>query len=172
MSYRRYGDLGEKKQPTPQHFEVVEIQNFEHKQDLIRKYPVLCIDVFANWCNPCKQIAPEYAVMAKNYAPMGCMLVKEDLQKGLSKEFNIQAVPAFLIFQRGAIVQQVTGANLNEVKSALDKVLENNQQQAQSVTAPVEYYSQNSSQQHYSQQRPRHQQGGGAFNMGNRHRYG
>lgn len=194
MSYRKYGDLGEKKQPNAsQHYQVTEIQNLEHKQDLIRKVPILCVDVHANWCNPCKQIAPEYAVMAQQYASTGkCMLVKEDLQLGLSKDMGITAVPTFFIFHNGILVEQLTGANLADVRSALDKILDspapnvntatpsNSNPNVTYSTRPQQHYDtqQQSLYQQYGYGPPRQRQNFGpsynerktGFNMNNKHR--
>lgn len=175
MSYRKYGDLGEQKKTSQsQHYEVTEIQSIEHKQDLIRKAPVLCIDVYANWCNPCKQIAPNYAILAQKYSKEGkCMLVKENLQLGISKDFGITAVPTFLIFHYGAFVEQVTGGDLSELEKTLNKVLD----MSNSQNTPNNSHNFN---QNYSKQPTNHSNSSSnyqyknnqaGFNIGNRHRY-
>lgn len=186
MSYRRYSDLGEKKrvESLQPNYQVPEIQSFEHKQDLIRRHPFLCVDVYANWCQPCKQTAPEYGVMAKQYAGK-IHLVKEDLQLGLSKDYGITAVPTFLIFHRGALVEQVLGADMAELRTKLDAVLESTPRPNNMGMSQIPSNPQNPNQLVYDPTRgrppphngPSHARHGppGApgrgFNVDNRHRY-
>jgi len=156
--YRKYNQLGEQKN-APTSYKVTEVQNHEHKLDIIRKHEVVCVDVHANWCQPCKQIAPDYAVMAKKYsAPGKCLLVKEDLELKLSKDFDIQAVPTFLIFHRGGLHTKIAGADLAEVDKTLQELLSG---QAEQPFPPVAsgYPPQQNQQQGYPPQGYDHRQG-------------
>ena len=124
MSYRKFNQLGPQ-DVIPQSYQVMEIQNFEHKQDLLRKNAILCIDVHANWCQPCKQLSPAYATMAKQYGSPGrCLLVKEDVEHGLSKDFQVTAVPTFLIFYRGSLYKRFTGGDLKPIEETLKELME------------------------------------------------
>ena len=124
MSYRKYNELGPNENTPKPSYQVMEIQNIEHKQDLLRKHAIVCIDVHANWCQPCKQLSPAYAVMAKEFsAPGKCILVKEDVEQGLSQDFEITAVPTFLIFYRGGFYKRITGADLGPVEVALRQLM-------------------------------------------------
>ena len=163
MSYKKYNQLGEKKEELKS-YHIVEIQSLEHKQDLIRKHPILCIDVYAHWCRPCKQIEPTYAVLAKELSGK-CMLVKENFENGFSKNFDITAVPTFLIFQNGIFQEKLQGADLNTVRSTLSKMLEGNNNN--SLGMNVVDNSQYNNMSHHSSSSNYKQTG---FNVGNRHR--
>ena len=154
--YRKYNQLGDDKQEdVPVSYRVIEIQNHEHKQDLIRKNAILCIDVHANWCQPCKQIEPAYAVLSKQMSiPGKCMLVKENIDSGLSKDFEITAVPIFLIFYRGALYKRISGADLSPVENTLQELLnEFSNKYVEQPHPPIDSgFSNNNQSRNYHQQ--------------------
>lgn len=122
--YKKYNQLGDEGQENaPVSYSVMEIQSSEHKHDLLRKNAIVCIDVYANWCQPCKQMEPSYAVLAKKLSMPGkCMIVKENLEAGLSREFDVQAVPLFLIFFRGRLHKRISGADLQAIEETLHEL--------------------------------------------------
>ena len=72
--------------------------------------PVL-VDFWADWCQPCKMIAPSVAQVADEYD--GRIKVgKLDVAANgdLSLSYNIRGIPALLIFHNGKPVDQIVGA--------------------------------------------------------------
>ena len=119
-SYRKISDFGNVKDPV-QHYKVLEIQNAQHKHDIIRNNTIVCVNVHANWCKPCKLIAPQYASLAKNYAG-SCSLVEENLELKLSQ--NIETVPTFLFHFRGQFYNAISGADLEKVEKILQELIQ------------------------------------------------
>ena len=72
--------------------------------------PVL-VDFWADWCQPCKMIAPSVAQVADEYdgrIKVGKLDV--DANGDLSLSYNIRGIPALLIFHNGKPVDQIVGA--------------------------------------------------------------
>jgi len=138
--YRTYNEIGNSK-PSNNVYPVMSVQNREHRMDIIKKNLIVCIKIGAEWCKPCKQIAPDYAVMANEYAKKGaCICVEEDLGNGIRDEFPIDAVPTFLIFCRGQLVSSIQGTKLDDLREKIDEILEKINQQPQNIQeAPVGY---------------------------------
>lgn len=86
---------------------VPEITSKEEKLKFIQGYPVCVIYVYGSFCGPCKAMAPKYAQLAAEMRSRGIMLVKEEVQQGLSP--HVTAVPYFEIYVNG----QRTGDAIN-----------------------------------------------------------
>lgn len=123
MSYKSYGQLGNKPQKNVDHFSVPELANAQHKGQIISQNRIVVIDIHANWCGPCRKIAPDYSVLAAKYNKPGeCILVKENLDKKLTH--GITGVPTFHFIVQGHKVGEVVGANLTEVEAKLVQILQ------------------------------------------------
>jgi thioredoxin 1 len=82
--------------------------NFEAEVTQSQK-PVL-VDFWAEWCGPCKMIAPVLDEIAKEKGD-SVKVGKIDIDKNqsLSFKYNVRAIPTLLFFKNGQVVDQVTG---------------------------------------------------------------
>lgn len=80
------------------------------EQVLMSELPVL-IEFTADWCQPCKQIAPDVASFAEEMEGK-VKVVKIDIDKSpaLAREMRVQSVPTFMLFAQQRIVDGVVGA--------------------------------------------------------------
>jgi len=130
--YASYGDLGNKEQPNRDVMNVLELANIDHKRQLIQNNRVVVVDIYADWCGPCKQTAPDYATIATEYTRPGeCAIVKYNYDKlDPSEKSRIHGIPVFQFFVEGKQVDEVVGADIDAVKVKLRDILQstNNRQ--------------------------------------------
>ncbi|HKL78868.1 MAG TPA: thioredoxin [Mobilitalea sp.] len=83
--------------------------------------PVL-VDFYADWCGPCKMIAPIVAELATEYngvIKIGKLNVDEN--PNTAQQYRVMSIPTMIIFKNGAAVDTVVGATS---KKALQDKLE------------------------------------------------
>ncbi len=113
---------------------VLSIESEDHRKKILNEHKIVCIDLYANWCGPCKNIAPTFNQLAKEYnVPGKCLLVKENVDLELTNECQVISIPTFLFFKNGQILTdqnnspvKVEGGYIEEIKNILDRLLEHN----------------------------------------------
>ena len=71
--------------------------------------PVL-VDFHAEWCGPCKMMAPELKRFAENHKEVRVLKVDIDKNRATAEQFNIQGVPTLILFKKGKVLWRQSGA--------------------------------------------------------------
>lgn len=121
--YKNYSDIGAQQDGQYDQYSVKEIEDENDKNKLLLENRVLCVDVYADWCQPCKYIAPDYAFLATKYTGKGIALVKEKIDKKLS---DVDVIPTFDFYVDGKLLieHRLVGGDISAVEKKIKELIE------------------------------------------------
>ena len=89
---------------------AMELRNDNFKKEVLEsKIPGL-VDFWADWCGPCKMVAPIIEEIAKELKDAKVGKVNVDEQSELAAEYRIMSIPTLMVFKDGAVVKKAVGA--------------------------------------------------------------
>ncbi len=78
--------------------------------DVLKSTQPVLIDFWAEWCGPCRMIAPFVEQIANEYeGKLKVLKLDVDSNQGIAMEYGIQGIPTLLLFKGGREVERIVG---------------------------------------------------------------
>jgi len=92
---------------------------------VLKAEKLVLVDFWAEWCGPCKRLAPTVDALAADYdGRMTIGKLNVDENPDTTVKFNVRGIPALLLFKGGEVVDQVVGlVPKDDIKKVIDKHL-------------------------------------------------
>ncbi|MBI1744854.1 thioredoxin [Candidatus Acetothermia bacterium] len=89
---------------------AIQIENNTFEKEVLHSALPTLVDFYADWCGPCKAIAPVIDEIATELAgQLKVAKVNVDESEALSLQYGVQGIPTLILFQNGQEVQRITG---------------------------------------------------------------
>src|SRR5438552_11311670 len=106
------------------HPSIVSLTQENFSNDVLQSPTPVLVDFWAEWCGPCKMIAPILDELAEEYSGrIKVGKVNIDDYQSLAAEYGVRAIPTLLVFKQGQVAEQIVGARgKRDLKASLDRV--------------------------------------------------
>lgn len=100
---------------------VVNLTEQSFEQEVLKSHIPVLVDFWAQWCGPCRAVAPIIDQLADDYeGKVKVCKVNVDEEGGLAQRFRIISIPTILIFKGGQLVKSAVGGR---PKAEFDELL-------------------------------------------------
>jgi thioredoxin 2 len=90
---------------------TVKVTDDSFEQDVLKSSTPVLVDFWAEWCGPCKMMAPVFERAADEFEPeLRFLKVDTEAEAELSARYNIRSIPTLMLFHKGKVVAQRAGA--------------------------------------------------------------
>ncbi len=87
---------------------VVNESSFE--AEVLKSNETVLVDFYADWCGPCKMVAPILEEIAQENADIKVCKVDVDASQSLAQQFGVASIPTLIVFKNGEVTVKNVGA--------------------------------------------------------------
>ena len=97
---------------------VKKISSAEFQNEVLNGEGVALVDLFADWCMPCQQIAPIVEEISNEKTDVVFLKINVDETPDVAIKYGVSSIPTLLLFKDGELVNKLVGAYPKEKISA------------------------------------------------------
>ncbi|KAF8855242.1 thioredoxin-like protein [Acephala macrosclerotiorum] len=93
---------------------------------LLTTSTIVVADFYADWCGPCKAVAPTYESLATKHSKPNRITftkINVDNQQAISQQYGVRAMPTFMIFKFGSVINTIRGADVRGLTTAIESTV-------------------------------------------------
>ena len=100
---------------------TIHVTDEEFEEKVIQSESPVVVDFWAEWCGPCRAIAPVLEELSDQYQGK-VTIAKVDIQSNPKKaaEFGVRGIPTLISFQNGEKKEMVVGGDISKIRKLVE----------------------------------------------------
>ena len=94
--------------------EVIQITKENFEQEVMQSDKPVLLDFYADWCGPCRMVAPVVHEIAQENDQIKVGKINVDQDPELAVRFQVSSIPLLVVMNNGQVVNQALGARPKE----------------------------------------------------------
>ena len=102
---------------------TISVDKETFSSEVLQNDKLALVDFWAEWCGPCKQIAPRLDEISEKYSEnLSVCKVDVDSNRELALQYNVRSIPSLMIFKKGEMIDSLIGAvSLEELEDLVTR---------------------------------------------------
>lgn len=94
---------------------VLDLTEKDFDQEVVQSEQPVLVDFWADWCSPCRRMAPIVEEIAENFAGrIKVVKLNVDQNGGVTERYGVMSIPTLLFFKHGQVVERLIGLRPKE----------------------------------------------------------
>jgi thioredoxin 1 len=89
---------------------IVEVTRDNFEDEVLKSDKPVLVDFWAEWCGPCRMVAPVLDEIATERSNVRIAKVNVDQNQELAMQFQVSSIPTFVLFKDGQVADRMLGA--------------------------------------------------------------
>ena len=89
--------------------EVLKINNTNFEEEVIKSEKAVLVDFYAEWCGPCKMLAPVIDQIAKENEDIKVAKINVDEAQELAEKYGVMSIPTIVVIKNGQEIKRQVG---------------------------------------------------------------
>ncbi len=94
---------------------VKDIMTHDFESEVILYDKKVIVDFYADWCNPCKMMAPVLEQLSEEYPEVRFVKINVDENRQSALDYDIQSIPTLIVFDGGEEVSRCVGVKTKDM---------------------------------------------------------
>ena len=120
LSHAEDGKVNDNEKEEENIMNILELTNENFEEQVLKSEKTVLIDFYAEWCGPCKMMAPVVEKIAEENSNIKVGKVNIDEESELAIKYGVMSIPTFIVIKNGEVVNRIVGAvDKSELENAI-----------------------------------------------------